>query len=65
MSVLCDKFKVNGAVARKCLRELASKGQIKQQGDSHHSFTLYTGVNAKAAAAAAAAAAEETGKKKK
>lgn len=54
---MCDKFKVNGAIARRSLRELLSKNLIKQVGDHHASFTLYTGAQAKAAAAEAAAAA--------
>lgn len=38
-----DKFKVNGAVARKILRDLHSKGLIKQCGDHNAHFTLFTG----------------------
>lgn len=56
---MCDKFKVNGAIARRSLRELLSKNLIKQVGDHHASFTLYTGAQAKAAAAEAAAAAKK------
>lgn len=58
-AVMCDKFKVNGAIARRSLRELLSKNLIKQVGDHHASFTLYTGAQAKAAAAEAAAAAKK------
>jgi ribosomal protein S25 len=53
VSIVCDKFKVNGAVARWVLRDLHSKGLIKQCGDSHSSFTLYAGTQAKAPGAAA------------
>ena len=52
---MCDKFKVNGAVARKALRELAIKNLIKVVGDSHHTFTLYTGTQVKAGEPAAPA----------
>lgn len=52
---MCDKFKVNGSIARKALRELVSKNLIKVVGDSHHTFTLYTGTQlAKPEAAAPA-----------
>ncbi|CDW83774.1 40s ribosomal protein s25-1 [Stylonychia lemnae] len=47
VSIVSDKFKVNGAVARKVLRDLHSKNLIKQCGDHHSSFTLYTGTQAK------------------
>jgi ribosomal protein S25 len=47
VSEVVNKFKVNGSVARKLLRDLASKGLIKQVGDHHASFTLYTGTQAK------------------
>lgn len=33
VAVLCDKFKVNGSVARKVLKDLTSKGLVKQAGD--------------------------------
>ena len=44
---LCNKFKVNGSVARNVLRDLASKNLIKQVGEHHSTFTLYTGTQAK------------------
>lgn len=46
---MSDKFKINGSVARKVMRDLASKNLIKQVGDSHSKFTLYTGLQAKQA----------------
>ena len=52
MSIVCDKFKVNGSVARKVLKDLHSKGLVKQCGDAHSSFTLYSGTQAKAPGAA-------------
>eukprot|EP00347_Sterkiella_histriomuscorum_P008543 403344693 len=54
VSIVSDKFKVNGAVARKVLRDLHAKALIKQVGDHHSSFTLYTGTQLKAAEAAPA-----------
>ena len=46
---LVNKFKVNGSVARKLLRDLSSKNLIKQVGEHHAGFTLYTGVASKVA----------------
>ena len=54
LSIVTDKFKINGAVARKVLRDLHAKGLIKQVGDHHSSFTLYTGTQLKSADAAPA-----------
>jgi ribosomal protein S25 len=47
VSEVVNKFKVNGSVARRVLRDLASKNLIKQVGDHHSTFTLYTGTQAK------------------
>ncbi len=47
VSTVVDKFKVNGAVARKILKDLHSKGLIKQCGDHNAHFTLYTGAQSK------------------
>jgi small subunit ribosomal protein S25e len=47
VSTVVDKFKVNGAVARKILKDLLSKGLVKQCGDHNAHFTLYTGAQAK------------------
>ena len=49
VSIVSDKFKVNGSVARKVLRDLHQKNLIKQVGDHHSTFTLYTGTQAKPA----------------
>ncbi len=43
ISILADKYKVNGSVARKILSELHSKGLIRQAGDHHAKFNLYAG----------------------
>lgn len=48
VSTVVDKFKVNGAVARKVLKDLHSKGLIRQCGEHNHHFTLYSGTQAKA-----------------
>ena len=47
---VCDKFKVNGAVARKVLRELTNKNIIKVAGDANAHITIYTGNQRKAEA---------------
>ena len=47
VSELCNKFKVNGAVARKIIKDLHGKGLIRQVGDHHASFTVYSGKDAK------------------
>ena len=49
-SVVMEKFKVNGSVARVLLRHLAASGEIKPVGDVKCSdFDLYTGRLAKSA----------------
>ncbi|KAI3657382.1 hypothetical protein MP638_001703 [Amoeboaphelidium occidentale] len=40
-SVVVDRLRVNGSVARKCLRYLEEKGLIKAV-TKHNSFTIYT-----------------------
>merc|ERR1712110_288763 len=47
--VICEKFKVNGSLARSFIRELAAKGEIKRVGDSHSKFDLWSGSKAKSA----------------
>ena len=51
MSIIADKYKVNGSVARRVLTELHSKGLIRQAGDHHSKFTLYAGTQYAAKAA--------------
>jgi len=67
-SVVMEKFKVNGAVARGLFRHLAGTGDIKPVGDVTCSdFSLYTGKLAKSALEKKAedeAAAEAKNKKK-
>ena len=59
-SVLCDKFKVNGSIARALIKDLSSKALIKRVGEAHSSFDLFTGAHYKPAEAGA-----DDGKKKK
>ncbi len=47
VSTMVDKFKINGAVARRVLRDLLSKGLVRQCGDHNAHFTLYSGTQAK------------------
>lgn len=69
-SVLIEKFKIGGSVARALIKELTKRGLITPIGTQHHSFDLYKGSQAKTAAekaeadAAEAAAAVEKKKKK-
>lgn len=58
-SILSEKYKVNGSVARGIMRDLHSKGLIRQVGEHHASFTLYSGVQSKSAAEKAAEAAAQ------
>ena len=48
-SVLIEKFKVGGAIARALIKDLNKKGLIRPLGDQHASFDLYSGIQAKAA----------------
>ena len=49
-SVLMEKFKVNGSIARALLKHLAKAGEIKPVGDvTGADFSLYTGRLAKSA----------------
>ena len=49
-SVVMEKFKVNGSIARALFRHLANTGEIKPVGDVTSSdFSLYTGKLAKSA----------------
>ena len=49
-SVVMEKFKVNGSIARALFRHLANTGEIKPVGDVCSSdFSLYTGKLAKSA----------------
>ena len=43
-SVLCEKFKVNGAIARALIKDGIKKGHIKEIGDHSARFDLCSGV---------------------
>ncbi len=47
VSELVNKFKINGSVARKVIKDLLSKSLIRQVGDHHSEFTVYSGLQAK------------------
>jgi small subunit ribosomal protein S25e len=47
VSELVNKFKVNGSVARKIIRDLSTKGLIRQVGDHNAAFSIYSGKEAK------------------
>ena len=59
-SALCEKFKVNGSIARALIKDLNGKGLIKRCGEAHAKFDLFTGVHY-----AAPVAGADDGKKKK
>lgn len=64
--VLCEKFKINGSIARALIKDLASKNVIRRVGDTAHSkFDLFTGVQAKSALEKAAEEAAAAAAKKK
>merc|ERR1719194_83418 len=62
---LCDKYKVNGSIARAMIKELVKQGTIKRVGESCASFDLYTGTQAKSALEKAAEEAAAATTKKK
>ena len=64
-AILCEKFKVGGAVARALIKDLADRELITPVGTQHHSFDLYKGKEAKSATEKEAAEKEEAAKSKK
>ena len=64
-AVLCEKFKVGGAIARALIKDLSKKNLIVPIGSQHATFDLYKGSQAKTAAERAAAEAEEAAAKEK
>lgn len=44
---ISDRYKVNGSVSRKVIKDLCDKGIIKQVSDHHSWFTVYMGKEAK------------------
>jgi small subunit ribosomal protein S25e len=47
VSEMVNKFKINGSVARKVIRDLHTKNLIRQVGDHNAAFTVYSGKDAK------------------
>mmetsp|Transcript_1042 Transcript_1042/g.1638 ORF Transcript_1042/g.1638 Transcript_1042/m.1638 type:complete len:117 (-) Transcript_1042:657-1007(-) len=41
-SVISDKLRVNGSLARQAIRELEARGAIRRVGDHHHAQLIYT-----------------------
>ncbi|KAF8822901.1 ribosomal protein RPS25 [Cardiosporidium cionae] len=41
-SVICEKLRVNGSLARQAIKILCEKGLLKKVGDHHHSQMIYT-----------------------
>merc|ERR1711865_398062 len=49
-AILCEKFKVNGSVARALIRDLTNKGLLEPRGQQFANFSLLRGVQSKSAA---------------
>ena len=64
-SMLCEKFKINGSVARALIKDLAKKQLILPVGQQSAHFDLYKGSQAKSASEKAAAEEAEAAAKKK
>ena len=65
-AVLCEKFKISGAVARALIKELSKRSLLLPVGQQHSKFDLYKGSLSKSATQRALdEAAEEATKKKK
>ncbi|CAD8192160.1 unnamed protein product [Paramecium octaurelia] len=68
VSTVSDKFKVNGSLARRCIRHFAKSGLLVPAGDQNskqYIFTVNAQVVAAQKAAAAAAAADKPQAQKK
>lgn len=65
VAILCEKYKINGSVARKILREFTTKGLIKQVGDHNQHITVYTGTQVGKAEQKEAPEEKKAGKKSK
>jgi ribosomal protein S25 len=64
-SILCEKYKVSGSIARALIRDLHSKSLIEPVGQQHAKFDLFRGVQSKSALEKAADEAAELEKKNK
>lgn len=43
VAILCEKYKINGSLARKILKEFCVKGLVKLSGEHNHHISIYTG----------------------
>lgn len=66
-AILCEKFKINGSVARSLIKEMTKRGLLLPIGTQHSKFDLYKGSLAKSATEKLKDEAEQEkgGKKKK
>ena len=48
-AALCEKFKVNGSIARALIRDGLKRGTIRIVGDRNSHFEIFSGVQAKSA----------------
>ena len=62
---IADKYKVNGSIARKVIRDMREKGLIHRVSTHHAWFTVYKGKDAKVPTGEEEAVAETTTKKGK
>merc|ERR1719183_2761487 len=63
-AVLCEKFKINGSVARALIRDLHQQGKLEAIGQQHATFNLMRGTQSKSPAERAAEEAAAEAKKK-
>ena len=64
-AILCEKFKISGAVARALIKELHKRSLLLPIGTQHSSFDLYKGSLAKSATQRAEDEAAEAATQKK
>jgi hypothetical protein len=49
-AILCEKFKINGSVARFVINHLESENLLEARGEQKANFSLHRGVQSKSAA---------------
>merc|ERR1712166_416714 len=64
-AILCEKFKINGSVARALIRDLHEQGKLEAVGPQHSKFNLMRGTQSKTPAEKAAEEAAAEAKKSK
>ena len=64
-SIVSERLKVNGSIARASIKHLEEKGLLQKVGDHHHAQLIYTRKITGAEAAAEEASAAKAGDKKK